>query len=202
MLHDPAALTHEHVLTALAEGAADLVATVRAVTDWDAPELGSWTVRELTAHTLRAFTTIETALAAAPVVDEVVPDAASYYRRALADPSIHDQVAARGRAAGRQLDRPVDEAQETCARVVEALRATDPDRLVATIVGRMPLTAYLATRVVELGVHTTDLQVAAGQPARLRDDVAMVVLAVLTSLAEPTYLVRLLTGREQGNVLG
>jgi len=52
-----------------------------------------WTVRELTAHTLRALTTIERYLVAEPAVDRLIVDAVDYYRVALADSRVHASVA-------------------------------------------------------------------------------------------------------------
>jgi hypothetical protein len=94
---------------------------LRAITPelWDRrAALGEWSTRELAAHTLRAFVTIEGYLAAPPATDRVLADAAEYYATALSDPTAHQGVAARARQAGRQLIDPVGEAEATIERVL------------------------------------------------------------------------------------
>ena len=84
VLQHPAA-----VRAAFEDAAAALLTTIERVEphQWELPGLGVWTVRELTAHTLRAFTTIERYLVAEPTVDRLIVDAADYYRIVLADPT-------------------------------------------------------------------------------------------------------------------
>jgi hypothetical protein len=50
--------------------------------------------------------------------------------------------------------------------------------------------------VVEIGVHTLDLQRATRQYPSLHPDTSAVVLRVLTELASPVALILALTGRE------
>ena len=204
MLQHPAA-----VRAAFEEGAATMLRTLRSVTPeyWDRPgALGEWTTRELTAHTLRAFVTIEGYLAAAPATDRVLADAAEYYATALSDPTAHQGVAVRGRQAGRQLIDPVGEAEATIERVLAQIAATADDEPVNTFAGQITLIEYLATRVVELGVHTLDIQRATGQFAELHSDTSAVVLAVLLQLTAPVPVILALTGRaalpEGFNTLG
>lgn len=168
-----------------------------AADQWDEPDaLGELTTRELAAHTLRAFITVEVYLAGEPQTDRVLADAAEYYTTVLSDPNVHNGVAARARQAGQQLIDPVGEAEVTIARVLALVAATANDEPVNTFAGQMTLSEYLATRVVELGVHTLDLARATGQPAELHSDTAAVVLSVLTGLASPTQLILALTGRQ------
>ena len=193
MLQHPAA-----VRAAFEEGGATLLRTLRAVAPeyWDRPgALGEWTTRELTAHALRAFVTVEGYLAAAPVTDRVLADAAEYYATALSDPTVHQGVAVRGRQAGRQLIDPVGEAEATIERVLAQIAATANDEPVNTFAGQITLIDYLATRVVELGVHTLDIQRATGQFAELHSDTSAVVLAVLMQLTAPVPVILALTGR-------
>jgi len=193
MLQHPAA-----VRAAFEEGGATLLRTLRAVAPeyWDRPgALGEWTTRELTAHALRAFVTVEGYLAAAPVTDRVLADAAEYYATALSDPTVHQGVAVRGRQAGRQLLDPVGEAEATIERVLAQIAATANDEPVNTFAGQITLIDYLATRVVELGVHTLDIQRATGQFAELHSDTSTVVLAVLMQLTAPVPVILALTGR-------
>ena len=204
MLQHPAA-----VRAAFEEGSATLLRALRDITPeyWDRRgALGDWSTRELTARTLRAFVTIEGYLEAAPATDRVLADAAEYYATALSDPTAHQGVAARARKAGRQLIDPVGEAEATIERVLAQIAATADDEPVNTFAGQITLIEYLATRVVELGVHTLDIQRATGQMAELHPDTSAVVLAVLTQLTSPVPIILALTGRAplpaDFNVLG
>lgn len=193
MLHDPF-----EVRAAFEEAATTFLQSVRAVTDeqWDrAGALGEWSTRELVAHTLRAFYTVERYLVAEPQTDRVLADATEYYAAALADPTAHSGVLERGRRAGRQLFDPAGEAEATIARVLALVAATADDEPVNTFAGQITLSEYLATRVVEVGVHTLDLQRSTGQLAELHPTTAATVLAVLTQLASPAPLILALTGR-------
>ena len=112
MLQHPAA-----VRAGFEEGGATLLRTLRAITPdlWDRQgALGEWTVRELAAHALRAFVTVEGYLLAEPTVDRVLADATEYYATVLADPGVHQGVAARGRQAARQLLDPRPCARQPC----------------------------------------------------------------------------------------
>ena len=192
MLQHPAA-----VRAALDDAAATMLATIELVEphQWDLPALGMWTVRELTAHTLRAFTTIERYLSAEPHVDRIVDDAADYYRVALADPKVHGVVAERGRAAGVDLTDPLGEAEVTAQRVLALVASTADDEVVNTSVGQMMFVEYLATRVAEVALHTLDLQRACGQPTSLAASTSAVVVALMAELADPVMLLLALTGR-------
>jgi uncharacterized protein (TIGR03083 family) len=204
MLQHPAT-----VRAAFQEGAATLLATLQAIgpQHWDRQgALGDWSVRELTAHTLRAFITIDGYLSAQPSTDRVLADATEYYQTVLTDVSVHQGVNARARQAGRQLIDPLGEAENTIAQVLALVASTADDDPVNTFAGQITLIEYLATRVVELGVHTLDLQRATGQLPELHPDTAAVVLSVLTQLASPAPLILALTGRSSlpgdYNVLG
>jgi uncharacterized protein (TIGR03083 family) len=192
VLQHPAA-----VRAAFEDAAASLLATVNRVQphQWELPGLGDWTVRELTAHTLRGFTTIERYLAAEPSVDRLIVDAADYFRTALADPSVHTGVAARGREAGAQLSDPVGECEATAQRVLALVASTADDDVVDTSVGQMMFIEYLATRAAELALHTLDLQRATGQPMSLHTATSSMVVGLMAELAEPIRLLSALTGR-------
>ena len=185
------------VRAAFEDAAATLLTTIARVQphQWDLPGLGAWTVRELTAHTLRAFTTIEHYLAAEPIVDRVIVDAADYFRVGLADPNVHAGVAARGRLAGAQLTDPVGEAEATSQRVLALVASTADDEVVNTSFGQMMFVEYLATRVTELALHTLDMQRACGQPPSLRPATSSMVVGLMAELAEPIALLLALTGR-------
>jgi uncharacterized protein (TIGR03083 family) len=185
------------VRAALEDAAATLLATIDRVQphQWELPGLGVWTVRELTAHTLRGFTTIEHYLAAEPSIDRVIVDAVDYYRIVLGDPGIHAAVAERGRAAGARLNDPVGEAEATAQRVLALVASTADDEVVNNFAGQMAFVEYLATRVVELALHTLDIQRACGMPTTLPPSTSSVVVGLLAQLAEPITLLLALTGR-------
>lgn len=186
-----------------AEGLLEAARAVRPE-DLQRPGLGVWTVRDLVGHASRSFVTIETYLAA-----PVDPDAprletpAEYYAAALGSVAgtNADEVAERGRAAGRALgEDPVAGLETLAARVRALVEATPDDAPVATPFGTMTLAAYLPTRGFELTVHGLDLCRALGTnpPVRLTDT-APAALALAASLAGPDRAVTALlalTGRE------
>lgn len=204
MLQHPAA-----VRAAFHDASDSLLAVLRAVRpeQWDRPgALGDWTTRELAAHALRAYVTVDGYLAAAPSTDRILADAGEYYATVLSEPSVHQGVLARARQAGRQLIDPVGEAESTVAHVLALVAATADDEPVNTFAGQISLIEYLATRVVEVGIHTLDLQRAIQLPTELSSSTTEVVLQVLVQLAAPVPLILALSGRQPlppgFNVLG
>jgi len=204
MLHHPAA-----VRAAFHDASDSLLDALRPVRpeQWDRPgALGEWTTRELAAHALRAYVTVDGYLTAAPSTDRILADAGEYYATVLSEPSAHQGVLARARQAGRQLIDPVGEAESTIAHVLAVVASAADDDPVNTFAGQISLVEYLATRVVEVGVHTLDLQRATGAPAELPPSVTEVVLQVLVQLASPVPLILALSGRHAlpsgFNVLG
>lgn len=192
MLQHPAA-----VRAAFEDAAASLLATIERIEphQWELSGLGQWTVRELAAHTLRGFTTIERYLQGEPVVDRVIADAVEYYRTALADPAVHTGVAERGRQAGTQLSDPLGEFEVTSQRVLALVASTEDDEPVKTSVGQMMFIEYLATRAAEVALHTLDLQRATGQPVGLHPATSAMVVGLMAELADPSTLLLALTGR-------
>lgn len=182
---------------AFEDAAASLLTTITRVQghQWELPGLGIWTVRELTAHSLRGFTTIERYLAAEPSVDRLISDAADYYRTVFADPNVHGSVAERGRQAGAQLTDPIGESEATVQRVLALVASTADDDIVETGVGQMMFVEYLATRAAEVALHTLDLQRATGQPPTLSVATSSMVVGLMAELAEPITLLSALTGR-------
>jgi uncharacterized protein (TIGR03083 family) len=190
------------VLAAFGAASDTFLTTVAGVTDWEAPGLGEWTVRELVAHTLRAYTTIETYLDAEVTNDPVLPNAVEYYRAVVGVPGVHAGVAARGREAARALTDPLTQATAIAARVLPRARETPGDRLTQSIAGPIAFTEYLATRTVELCVHTLDLQAALGLPKTMPGEVVELCLDALQPLADPVELLLAIAGRVRINVLG
>jgi len=185
------------VRAAFEDAAASLLTTITRVQrhQWELPGLGIWTVRELTAHSLRGFTTIERYLAAEPSVDRLISDAADYYRTVFTDPNVHSSVAERGRRAGAQLTDPIGESEATAQRVLALVASTADDDVVETGVGQMMFVEYLATRAAEVALHTLDLQRATGQPPTLSIATSSMVVGLMAELADPIMLLSALTGR-------
>lgn len=151
----------------------------------DRPALGDWTVRDLIGHTLRAVLTVESALGK-PAVSTAQHTPGGYYHagRALVG---RDEVAARGRQAGAELGDDVSSAVvEALARVAARTQAevdAGGDPVVTTVVGGMRLSSYLATRTVELVLHTIDLARALGVRPDVPVDAMNQTLEVLAELA-------------------
>lgn len=170
--------------------------------EWDRPATDSWTVRELVAHTTRAFLTIEQYLGS-PTDRPGPASTPEYFATALGLPGIHDDVAARGREQVASLgDDPATAVADLAARVQALVRARPDDAPVGTFLGDMRLDGYLPSRVVELVVHTLDLTDAVGRPAAIDPAAAQVALGALAAtaalrpeLVDPAALVRSLTGR-------
>ena len=124
---------------------------------WDEPGLGEWTVRELTAHALRAFLTLQRlcdTTGGAPQLESAM----AYYRAVAVREDVHAGVLQRGREAGAQLVDPEATARRTAEQALGRLAATPDEHVGETFAGPMRLADYLPTRVVELGIHTLDLQ--------------------------------------------
>ena len=184
------------VRAAFPDAAEVFLATVSAVQpdQWEQPGLGEWTVRELTGHALRSFGTLQRlcdTTGGTPVVDS----APAFYRAVSVVPGVHIGVAERGREAGARLVDPVATARMTAEQALARLAATPDEHVGETFVGPMRLADYLPTRVVELGLHTLDLQAATGQPLLLPASATNVMLGVLAELADLPVLLLAMTGR-------
>ena len=179
------------------------LATVREIRDWDAPSgIGEWTVRELAGHTLRAYSTIETYLAAEPRRQPTIDGPTQYYRVGLSAPGTHEGVAARGREAGAALTEPVAQAEATAARVLALVESLPTDTVVHLLLGQMALGDYLDTRTIEVTIHTLDLRRAVGLSLDAPEAAVQLCLDVLLPLAHPVTLLLGITGRGTVNVLG
>ena len=195
------------VRAAFPDAAEVFLATTAAVgpEQWEQPGLGEWTVRELTAHALRAFQTLQRLCdtsADAPAVES----APAYYQAVAQVADVHAGVAQRGHEAGAQLVDPVATARMMVEQALGRLAATPDDHVGESFVGPMRLADYLPTRVVELGLHTLDLQVATDQPLTLPASATGVILGTLAELADVPVLLLAITGRrplvDGFNVLG
>ncbi len=150
---------HRQWFDRAADGLLEAARSVRS-DDLERPGLGVWTVRDLIGHASRSFLTIETYLAAPAEPDAPrLATPAEYYAAALGSVAgtSADEVAERGRAAGRALgEDPVAGLATLAGRVRALVEATPDDAPVATPFGTMTLAAYLPTRGFELTVHGLD----------------------------------------------
>jgi uncharacterized protein (TIGR03083 family) len=166
---------------------------------WDLHGLGEWDVRSLVGHALRGVTTAPMYLAT-PAEEISVHSVADYFRFAQSAPELHKGVAERGRAAGIELgdDPPavVDAAVEESVAVVSD---TPLDATLTLPWGTMRLREYLATRVIEVTVHTDDICRAIGIDHVASPDEASLVLEALVSAAgtrDGMSMIRAVLGRD------
>lgn len=187
---------------AFAEAAQHFADLVEQVPDaaWNRPGLGSWTVRELVAHTLRALTTVEQALEPAGP-RPVLSGPADYYRVVLGAPDVHAGVAERARADADALGpQPAVTVRAVTTRVLAVVRATPDEAPCSRGDWSLPLIDYLPTRVVELVVHSLDLADALGLAADPPPWPTGLALEVLVDLTDRVpggrgALLRAVTGR-------
>lgn len=192
-------------VAAYAEAAQAVTALVAAIDDPAAPGLGEWTVVELAGHTLRALTTVERYLEAAPVDGPDLADAAAYVTRYLGahddDPSGTDAaVAGRGREEAAALgDDTAAVFVAAVARVVARLDTVDPETVIPTAWESIRIDDYLRTRVMELVLHGLDLAAALDvdwdPPAAALADTLLLLTEVAVRRGHGTDLARLLAGR-------
>jgi uncharacterized protein (TIGR03083 family) len=173
------------------------VATQVRPDQWEAPGLGTWTVRTLVGHIGRSFTTVIDY--SARVAERLeVTDSAQYYLAIapmMTDPA---QIDARAVQAGLDLgEHPLDALRGLQDRAAAVLDTED--RVIRTIAGGMRLSDYLPTRIFELGVHSIDLARAINAPEDLPTKVADSILALSVDVArrrgDSQSLLCALTGR-------
>jgi uncharacterized protein (TIGR03083 family) len=165
---------------------------------WDLMALGEWTVRELVAHGARAFKTVAEYVEGEPKDPTRIATAAEYFRIVLAEQTPHVHIANRARKEAREEDDWVSATDRAWAVAELVVSKVPADTDLHLFVGEMALDQYLATRVVELVVHGTDLAEAIGIPSPPPPSGARVAIDVLLDLAAPddaASVVRLLTGR-------
>jgi len=207
--------TSDRTRTAFAEAVTAYLRTVRSVgpDQWDLPAMGEWTVRELVAHASRALITTESYLDV-PARTIEVATSAGYFAAALDLPGVHADVAERGRAQVAELGPdPVATLDVLAERVLARVADTPDDAVLGTFIGGIRFVDYLPSRVVELVVHTLDLNDALDRAPDLPRTAVVVALETLAEVAaarpgvvDPAALVRALTGRAplpgDFNVLG
>ena len=170
---------------AFKQAAMFLADTVARIPDdrWSVPALGVWDLRELVGHADRAVTALERFVGDIADTPEI-ESPADYYVKALAPADINEQVAEGGRRAAAALgDDPVAKVRESAERVTGVLDSLADPLVIRSQAGAIRLEDYLATRVVELLVHTLDIATAAGLSMEPPPLAMGMVLNVLSDLA-------------------
>lgn len=188
-----------------------VLASPRVRQRWDQPSaLADMSVGDLTAHLVRAVTNILRYLSQPAPTGEPI-SAAAYYRAILdnpADLTTPQNRAVRDRARTDSAAGPTQVLQRWQEAIAEARRilAEAPaDRLVAVINGLvLTLEQYLATRIVELLVHTDDLAVSIdietpAPPAAAARLAERVLLDVARGEHGDTAVLRAMTRRERSS---
>jgi len=170
---------------AFKQAAAFLADTVARIPDdkWAAPALGVWNLRELVGHSDRALMGLERFVGDTADAPEI-ESPADYYIKAMAPADINEQVAEGGRRAAASLgDNPSAKVRESAQQVTGVLDSLTDPLVIRSQAGAIRLEDYLATRVVELLVHTLDIATAAGVDVEPPPLSMGMVLNVLSDLA-------------------
>lgn len=197
----------DETVPAYVDAGAWFLRALRTVTEdqWDLSGLGEWSVRELVAHTVRAFRTVDQYLDGTVRDPTLLPSAAAYFRTVLAEEDPHPQIARRARLEVGDLgDDPVGRAEALADRVGRLVESAPASTPVHTFVGVIALPDYLATRIVELVVHTLDLMAAIGLDQPVPPMPGRIAIQVLADLVDDAFMPDLLlalTGRS-GLVVG
>ena len=185
------------------EAARFLVDTVARVPAdrWDAPALGVWSVRELTAHASGAFDSIQAHDQPHRIAERVeIEGAAGFYLAVIGPQKQDSNIAARAKETVAQF---VGDPAGTLAAMADgALAVLDgipDDKPTRSLAGGMRFVDWLATRVVELTVHGVDIADAAGIEVAPPPQAMRVTLGVLSDIAiakgSATELALAVTGR-------
>lgn len=165
---------------------------------WDLMAVGEWTVRELVAHGARAFKTVSEYVEGDTKDPTRIDTAAEYFRIVLAEQTPHIHIANRARKEAREETDWVSATDRAWNAAEFVVSKVPGDTDMHLFVGDMALDQYLATRIVELVVHGTDLAEAIGIPSpppRAGSRVAIEVLLDLSTADDAGSILRLLTGR-------
>jgi uncharacterized protein (TIGR03083 family) len=198
-----------------AAGAAGMLLGSSEVADrWaDASALDGYTVGGLAGHMYQATRRLEVTLDEPPPETERMVGVAAYYglnkvpagARAL-DDDVQRMIRDGGeQAAGKGAQALCERFRDLVARLRERLPEEKMDRPVSTVRvedGATTLEDYLATRVVELVVHTDDLAVSVGMeqpllPAPAADVVFETLLGVARHQHGDVEVLRALTRQER-----
>ncbi|WP_067498547.1 maleylpyruvate isomerase N-terminal domain-containing protein [Actinoplanes sp. TFC3] len=170
---------------------------------WAGPGLGEWSLRDLVGHTVSsALHQVPGVLASpAPTVTLESPEAYWGLTRTV-PPEIYAAATAAStqdaRKAGESLgDEPARAVAEFARKATQALSAAGDSDVVATAGGGMRVRDWIATRTFELVVHGLDVAGAAGVPVEFAAEVLTDTTLQAARVADPTLLLRALTGRGQ-----
>lgn len=169
-------------------------------TAWDQPALGEWNVRELVAHTSRAFRTVVEYIDGEPKDPTEIATAAEYFRIVLAEETPHVHIAERARREAAAESDWVTALDQIVAEAMAIVDGSEPAVPVHLFVGEMPLSQYLATRVLEVVIHGIDLAAALDMPSTPPGPAMRVTLLVLADLAGEEHqvdMIRHLSGRAE-----
>lgn len=180
----------------------ETVGLIRA-DQWEMPGLGVWSVRDLVGHTSRALGNVQRDITEPLPYSGDYERAADYFWAAIQTPNIAERVAEQGRASGAALGAaPVAAIAQLHEAISNLLADTPADTRVVTPFGRLPLGAYLDTKIFELMVHTLDISAATGVtvdppagPLASALRVSLQLAALRSDIAESAGLLRALTGR-------
>ena len=129
----------------------DTVAAIKP-DQWEDDALGVWNVRNLVGHTARSMTNVE--------------QYATVGAGGRTGIGSDDDIAQRGREAGRQLgENPATAVRGIAERVLPLIDSLADDYQLETAVGRVTLIDYLPSRIQELTTHSLDLAKAIGRNA-------------------------------------
>ena len=110
-----------------------------------------------------------------------------------------DDIAERGREEGRSLaDDPVDAIRRAAEEALDVLDDIPDEHPTRSVVGGIRFIDWLATRVVELTVHSMDIADATGIDAKPPAGAIRTTLAVLSEIAVKGYAAKMVmaaTGR-------
>jgi uncharacterized protein (TIGR03083 family) len=150
---------------------------------WEDPALGVWNVRELVGHASRSITrAAEYAAQRAERVD--IASAAVHYHVSLSREGTDDAIAESGRAAGGELgDDPATAIRRFADESLPVVDGVAEDALISYPSGGIRFGEYLRTRVLELTVHTLDLNAATGVDIEPPREALSVTLHLLADLA-------------------
>ncbi len=170
---------------------------------WGDHGLGDWDLRALVGHAGRALITVVEYLGQAGDEPAQLTDAAAYFAtatRLMPADQLNESVRVRGVQAGALLGKdPAATVRGWLTDAVDALHGTPGDPVVPTVVGRMPLSAYLPTRTFELTVHGLDLAAALGVdaewPEAALNETIRLAGDVSVQTGNATTVLRALTGR-------
>jgi hypothetical protein len=191
------------VKAALLDAGGALVAVAASIDarHLDRPATGVWTLRELIAHATRGLLTIETTVRA-PVdpATRRIESASEYFAIAMSSPQVHAGIEQRARDAAVGVgDDPGGYVRAALARVTPVVTSTPLEREVQHLAGRLAFFDYLATRIVELTLHTADVQLATETPVAFPEapsEITRDVLVPLVGRVDALAVACALAGRE------